>query len=163
MNLRTLLIALALLLLAVFALLNWSAFLTPTTLSLGFAEVQAPLGLVMLIVTGVVSALFLLYIVFQQASIILELRRTARELKTHRELADKAEASRFTEMRSFVESELRRLEAQGSAGTRELGERLERMDKRLDEQIAESTRTLSSYLGEVEDKLDRMLPSPPGS
>ena len=59
MNARTLAIAIALFLLAVFALLNWSAFSTPTALTLGFAEVQAPLGLVMLVVTGIVSGLFL--------------------------------------------------------------------------------------------------------
>ncbi len=107
MNLRTLSIAVALALLGVFTLLNWGAFLAPTTLSLGFAEVQAPLGLVMLGVTGVVSGLFLVYILFQQASVIMESRRTAKELKAHRELADKAEASRFTEMRTFLEGELR--------------------------------------------------------
>jgi uncharacterized integral membrane protein len=68
MNIRSVLIALALMLLAVFALLNWAAFTAPTTLSVGFADVQAPLGLIMLIVTGVVSALFLLYIVFMLAA-----------------------------------------------------------------------------------------------
>ncbi len=162
MNLRTLSIALALFLLGVFTLLNWSAFLAPTTLSLGFAEVQAPLGLIMLGVTGVVSGLFLVYILIQQANVILESRRTAKELKAHRELADKAEASRFTEMRTFLEGELRRLEAQSSAGTRELGERIDRMDQALQAQLAESTRSLSAYVGEVEDKLDRALPTPPG-
>ena len=163
MNLRTLSIVFALLVLAVFTLLNWSAFLAPTTLTLGFAEVQAPLGLIMLGVTGVVSGLFLVYILVQQASVILESRRTAKELKAHRELADKAEASRFTEMRSFLEGELRRLEAQASASTRELGERIDRMDQQLQAQLAESTRSLSAYVGEVEDKLDRALPSTPSA
>ena len=48
MNLRNLLVAAALALLAVFTLLNWTAFTAPTTLSLAFADVQAPLGVVML-------------------------------------------------------------------------------------------------------------------
>jgi len=159
MNLRNLLVAAALALLAVFALLNWAAFTAPTTLSLAFAEVQAPLGLIMLAITGFICGLFLVYILFQQAGVILEARRYAKELNAQRELADMAEASRFTEMRAFLDGELRRLEAQRSSEVRELGARVEASEQRLVEMLAESTRTLSAYVGEVDDKLDRM----PGS
>jgi uncharacterized integral membrane protein len=162
MNLRTLLIALALIALAVFALLNWSAFTAPTTLSLGFSQVQAPLGLIMLVVTGAVSALFLFYIVFQQAGVIMETRRVTKELNVQRELADKAEASRFTEMRVFLEGELRKLEAQSAAATRELGARIAQFEQQLQDKLAESTRTLSAYVGEVDEKLDRLREPPRG-
>ncbi len=143
--------------LAAFALLNWSAFTAPTTLSLVFTEVQAPLGLIMLVVTGFFSGLFLVYILFQQAGVILEARRYAKELTTHRELADKAEASRFTEMRAFLEAELRRLEAQRATDTSELAARFEASERQLREKLGEATLTLSAYIGEVEDKLDRLL------
>ena len=156
MNLRSLSISLALALLAVFAMLNWTAFIAPTTLSLGFATVQAPLGLIMLVVTGLVCGLFLVYIVVQQAGVIFEARRYAKELKAHRELADKAEASRFTELRTFIEGELRRIEAQASAASGGLGARFEQVKQDLLDNIAESTRTLSAYVGEVDDKLDRL-------
>jgi uncharacterized SAM-binding protein YcdF (DUF218 family) len=157
MNLRNFLVVAALTLLTAFALLNWAAFTAPTALSLGFTAVQAPLGLIMLVVTGFISGLFLVYILFQQAGVILEARRYAKELKAHRELADKAEASRFTEMRAFLDGELRRLEVQRASETRELGERIETSEQRLREMLAESTRSLSAYVGEVEDKLDRLL------
>lgn len=157
MNLRNFLVVAALALLAVFALLNWTAFTAPTTLSLAFTEVKAPLGLIMLVVTGFISGLFLVYILFQQAGVILEARRYAKELNAQRDLADKAEASRFTEMRAFLDGELRRLEAQRSSEMRELGERIEASAQRLREMLAESTRSLSAYVGEVEDKLDRLL------
>lgn len=159
MNLRNLLVVAAMALLAVFTLLNWTAFIAPTTLSLAFGEVQAPLGLIMLAVTGFISGLFLVYILFQQAGVILEARRYAKELNAQRELADMAEASRFTEMRAFLDGELRRLEAQRAAEMRELGARIEASEQRLVEMLAESTRTLSAYVGEVDDKLDRMLGS----
>ncbi|MFZ2650450.1 MAG: LapA family protein [Burkholderiaceae bacterium] len=161
MNVRTLSLTLALAVLAGFALLNWGAFMAPTTLSLGFTELQAPLGMIMLVFTGVISALFLAYIVFQQAGVILEARRFAKDLKASRELADKSEASRFTEMRSFLEGELRKLEAQGAAATRELGARIEHLETQLQDKLAESTRVLSAYVGQIEDKLDRSLPAPP--
>ena len=160
MTYRTLIVIAALAALALFAFLNWSVFNAPTVLNLGFAEVNAPLGLIMLIVTGVVSALFLVYIVLQQAGVILETRRYAKELKSHRELADSAEASRFTELRNYMETELRRIEAQGAAAQRENGARIEKVEQGLQDKMAESTRTLSAYLGEIEDKLDRALVQP---
>jgi len=110
MTYRALIVIAVLAALALFAFLNWSVFNAPTVLNLGFAEVNAPLGLIMLIATSVVTALFLVYIVFQQAGVILETRRYAKELKSHRELADSAEASRFTELRNHLETELRRIE-----------------------------------------------------
>lgn len=161
MNIRSLFLALALAALTVFALLNWSAFTAPTTLSLGFAELQAPLGLVMLAVTVGLSALFLVYIVFQQAGVILEARRYAKELKSHRELADTAEASRFTDLRAFLDTELRKLEAQQAASTRELNAKLGQVEQALQEKLAESTRSLSAYVGEIDGKLDTLVPARP--
>lgn len=161
MRIRTVALSAALLALALFTALNWNAFLTSTTLSLGVAHVQAPLGLIMLAVTAGVIGLFLGYILFQQATVIVEARRMAKELQAQRELADRAEASRFTEMRAALQAETRRLEALVSAGTRELSERLQDVDKRLQERLDESTRILSAYVGEVDDKLDRMRLSPP--
>jgi uncharacterized integral membrane protein len=162
MNVRSLLIALVLALMAAFALLNWSAFVTPTTLSVGFTEVQAPLGLIMLVLVAVVSALFLFYIVVQQAGIIMENRRNAKELTAQRELADKAEASRFSELRNYLEGELRKLEAQNAASTRELGARVDASQSQLQDKLGETTRTLSAYVGEVDDKLNRLANLPPG-
>ena len=161
MNARTLAIAIALFLLAVFALLNWSAFSTPTALTLGFAEVQAPLGLVMLVVTNIVSGLFLVYIVYQQTGTILESRRYEKELRANRELADKAEASRFTELRAYLASELGRLQSQRAAESQQVGARMEQLEERLQQRMDESARGLSAHLGEVEDKLDRVIASKP--
>jgi len=156
MNLRSVLLVLALVALAVFSLLNWTAINTPTTLSLGFGEVQAPLGLIMLAVTAVICALFMFYIVMLQAGAIMETRRINKELSAQRDLADKAEASRFSELRGFLEGELRRIEAQGAAGTREFGARVDLLQQQLQTKMDESTRSLSAYVGEVDEKLNRM-------
>jgi uncharacterized integral membrane protein len=161
MNLQSILIALALLALALFAMLNWTAFSAPTALSIGFTEVQAPLGMIMLTVAAVLTVLFLLYIFVQQASAMMESRRTTKELNAQRELADKAEASRLSELRTFLDAELRKLEAQGAAGTRELSARIDALQLQMQDKLAESTRILSAYVGEVDDKLDRMGTPPP--
>ena len=108
MTLRSLIFVLVFGALAAFVLVNWSVLNEPTTLSLAFAEVQAPLGVVMLGFVVVVTLLFLGYIVYLQMSGLLETRRHGKELQTQRALADQAEASRFTELRGFLEAEFAR-------------------------------------------------------
>ena len=161
MRVRTVALSAALLALALFAALNWNAFLVNTTLSVGVANVQAPLGLIMLAIMAGVIGMFLVYILFQQATVLVEARRMAKDLQAQRELADRAEASRFTEMRAALDTEMRRLEAVVSAGTRERSERLQDIEMRLTQRLDESTRSLSAYVGEVDDELDRMRQSPP--
>jgi hypothetical protein len=148
-------------LLAGFSTLNWAAFATPSTLSLGFAEISAPLGMAMLVFNAVISSLFVVYIVFQQAGFILEACRFAKEVKAQRELADKAEASRFTELQTLLENELRRIEAQGAAFNLEYEARIGQVERCLEDKLEEATRTVSAFLGEIKDKLDRVLvPTP---
>jgi predicted deacetylase len=119
MPLRTVLLLVLLLAVALFAALNWSAFLAPTTLSLGVTEVQAPLGLILLGLIAFITALFLAYLVYLQTTVLMESRRHAKELQVQRELADQAEASRFTELRAHLDSRLTEMENSLSA---ELGE-----------------------------------------
>jgi uncharacterized integral membrane protein len=126
MPLRTVVLLVVLALIALFAALNWTAFVAPTTLSFGVAQVQAPLGLIMLGLLAVLTTLFLLYVVYLQTSVIFEWRRHAKELQTQRELADQAEASRFTELRTHVDTRLTELESSLSA---QLGEMRERLDR----------------------------------
>jgi uncharacterized integral membrane protein len=126
MPLRTVVLLVVLALIALFAALNWTAFVAPTTLSFGVAQVQAPLGLIMLGLLAILTALFLLYLTYLQTTVILEWRRHAKELQTQRELADQAEASRFTELRTHVDTRLTELESSLSA---QLGEMRERLDR----------------------------------
>jgi len=155
MHLRTLLVLLVLGILGVFAAVNWSSFMTPTTLSLLFATVQAPLGLVMLGFTALLTALFLLFIAYLQASLLMDSRRYARELQAQRALADQAEASRIAELRRYFEAELPKLaeaiaESQGAVETR-----LDLLDGDLRSVVEQAGNTLAAYIGEMEDRLER--------
>jgi hypothetical protein len=159
MNIRafTLTLILVFVLLAAFATLNWVAVSAPSTLSLGFVDVIAPLGMVMLVFTAIISGLLILYIVLLQAGVILEARRLTKEVKAQRELADSAEASRFTELRTLLLSELGKIDAQVGATNREFGARIEKTQQGMQDKLTEATGTLTAYLGEIEDKLDRVL------
>jgi hypothetical protein len=155
MYLRSLSIVFVIGLVLVFALLNWSAFMAPTTLSLGFATVEAPLGLILLGVTGVLTLLFLIYLVYLQSSALVESRRFSRELQAQREVADHAEESRFNQLQTFLKSELERLERQALESKSSLQARLDELERELRTAVEQSGNTLAAYIGEIEDRLER--------
>ena len=126
MPLRTVLLIVVLGLVALFAALNWTAFVAPTTLSFGVAEVQAPLGLILLGLLVILTAAFLIYLVYLQTTVILEWRRHQKALEAQRSLADQAEASRFTELRAHLDTRLTEIEGALSAQLGEMRERLGR-------------------------------------
>jgi len=155
MNLRSLSIVVVLALLIAFAAINWSAFTTPMQLSLLFGTVQAPLGVIMLAATAVLTLLFLLFVVTMQASIMLESRRNARELQAQRELADRAEASRFTDLRTYLEKELAGLRVAMEASATDVGARIALAERTLRDEVEQSANSLSAYIGELEDRLEQ--------
>src|SRR5262245_52449922 len=110
----------------VFMFANWAAITAPTQVSLVVAQVQAPLGLILLVCLVVVVVVFLFLMVFQQAGVILETRRYAKELTAQRTLADQAEASRFTELRKHLDARLDRLDPDGAAPEESMIERIDR-------------------------------------
>ena len=155
MYLRTLLILIVLGAVAIFAAINWKAFMAPTTLSVVFANVEAPLGLILLAVVGLLTLLFLLYVVYLQSSVLMENRRNARELQAQRELAEQAEASRISQLRSFLESELRRLGEKTEESKVVVLAKLEALERELRSVVEQSGNTLAAYIGEIEDRLER--------
>jgi uncharacterized integral membrane protein len=161
MYLRTLLLLIVLGAIAAFAAVNWGAFTTPTPLSLVFATVQAPLGLIMLGLAAILTVLFLVFLVYLQTSVILEARRYARELRAQRELAEQAETSRFTELRSYLENELPKLADQTANLRTDVQTRLEQLGHNLRSAIEQAGNTLAAYIGELEDRLERGSKSDP--
>jgi hypothetical protein len=155
MKIRTLFLLVGLAAVIAFAALNWSAFTAPTTLSLAFGSVQAPLGLIMLGLTAFISALFLLFAVFIQTSALIEARRQERELKALRELAEHAEVSRFTTLNEQIEKEVLRLEDMIKESKAETLGKLDQIENALISAIEESGNTLAAYIGELEDRLEK--------
>lgn len=155
MKLRTLLLLVVLVAIAAFSVLNWSAIMAPTILSLGIAEVQAPLGLVMLGLLVFLLAVFLVFVTYLQTSVLLEARRHSRELKSQRELADQAEASRFTELRGFLAVELKRQSDLAAESKADVLARLDQLERELRSALEQSGNTLAAYIGELEDRLER--------
>lgn len=144
MRTRTLLALLAITLIAAFAVLNWPAFMASTTLSLGFMSFDAPLGLAMLGLLVALSLVFIIYMAVWQASILRDTRRHTKELQAQRALADQAEASRFTELRNLLHSEIERL-----------AERVAKSQTDLRTEIRDSSNSLAAMVAELDDRLKR--------
>lgn len=140
--------------LVIFAALNWSAIVAPISVSLLFTDISAPLGLILLSVTGILVLLFLSFVVYMQSSTILLRKRLNSELAAQRELADKAEASRFTELRTYLATELQSLKMQNTEVHQQIEARLAQTDAAVKMVVEETGRTLSAYIGELEDRLE---------
>jgi uncharacterized integral membrane protein len=154
MYLRTVLIVFALGALALFTAINWSAFIAPTTLSMIFASVEAPLGLVLLGIFVLLAALFLIYVVYLQSSVLLETRRHNRELHSQRELADHAEISRIQDLRSFLETRLKTLGQQTERSQAETSAKLDRLESELRQSIEQCQNSLAASMAEIDDRLE---------
>lgn len=155
MSLRNVLLLAVLVLFALFTILNWTAFIAPTTLSLVFATVQAPLGVIMLVASGILAALFIAYVAYLQSTVLLEARRSGRELSSQRRLADEAETSRFTELRTFLDARITKLETEFAQSQAAAKGDLEHATADLRVTIEETGTMLSAYIGEAQDRLER--------
>ena len=151
MNPRTLVLLLTVALITVLAVFNWNALATPSEVSLGLLSFEAPLGVLMLGLTVLLGIFFVAYVLSLQGSVLLETRRHAKEMQAQRELADKAEASRFTELRSF-------LEAQNQRSQSELMGRLDAMENRVAARAQESDNSTAAYMGQLEQQMQSRKP-----
>lgn len=152
MRFRSIPLILVLALTAVFAVMNWSVIVSPTTLSMGARTFEAPIGLVLLGLMALLGVSFILYSLSMHGSALVEGRRQSRELHASRELADKAEASRFTELRNFMSAELLRVTQAEDAMRTQIMARLDTLEQ-------QSRSTLTQQIGELEGRLERFSPS----
>ena len=141
---RAIVFFLVLVFVGLFALINWTVFSALTPLSLGFTTVQAPLGLIMLGLIAFLCVLFTVWVISLQANSLMDARRQTKELQAQRDLADKAEASRFTELRG------------------ELVARLDRLQRESALTLEQSGNAVAAHIGQLEDRLERARLLAPG-
>ena len=146
MNSRTLVLLLIVAATAALAVLNWTALSEPSPISLGVTTVDAPLGLIMLGLTVLLGVFFIAYVLSLQGSVLLDTRRHTKEMQAQRELADKAEASRFTELRAFLENQHQQTQSQLMA-------RLDALESHLAARAQQSDNSTAAYVGQLEQQL----------
>ncbi|OSZ74336.1 hypothetical protein [Hydrogenophaga sp. IBVHS1] len=155
MKLRTLLLVVFILLIAGFVALNFEQILLPTPLNFGVTQVQAPLGLVLLGLLALVLVVFLAALVYSQTLHMMEVRRITRDAADQRTLADKAEASRFTELRQYLQTELQATAARERELADKANLKLDQVQAALTQVIEQTGNGLGASIGELEDRLER--------
>ena len=160
MHIRSILLLLGIVLTTAFVALNLEEFNRLSQLSLGFTSVQAPLAMIMLVGLGVALVVFLLFSAYAKSAYLLENRRTSRELKAQRELADKAENSRFTELQQYLAAESHDIADREAQTSLRFDERLARLQDDLESRIEQSTNTRAASIGELEDRVEQAVGSP---
>lgn len=140
---------------ALFAALNWPAFNTPQPLWLGFATVTAPLGVVLLAALAVIALLMLV----EQSIALADARRYARNMEAQRRLAEKAEGSRYTELRAFLTEQIGRSEQRALDTRTALIARFDALERDLRAAFATVDRaaaaTITAPVGELDDRTVR--------
>ena len=109
----------------------------------------------MLGLTVFLTVLFILFAVFIQTSAFLEVHRHERDLQAMRELAEHAEASRFTKLQEVLEKETQKLADMDKESRAEVLARVNQLESVLSSAIDQSGNSLSAYIGELEDRLQK--------
>ncbi|WP_157667561.1 hypothetical protein [Comamonas serinivorans] len=161
MSIRSILLIVVAALVAIFVAVNWTVMTTPTDLSLIFTTVYAPVGVVMLGILGVMALVFIGFVAYQQSAVLMETRRHAKELASQRELADKAEASRFTDLRGFLTEELSRLNQQIDGAGQAVQSRVDRLEIGLretspDGRLQQLAELSERHAQDIQARVDRL-------
>ena len=161
MSLRSFLLLVVLAVIVAFMGLNWAVMTEPADLSLWFTTIKMPLGLALLGLMAVLAIVFVVLLAYQQGTVLLETRRHAKELAIQRDLADKAEASRFTELRAQLDREVERLSGAIENHTRETLARVDRAemglrDRPVDAEIAKLVQAVETLHRDLHGRVDRL-------
>lgn len=135
MKVKTLVFIALLIFVAFVVYLNLPAMTAPTTLSLLVADIEAPLGMLMLAMVVLMTFVFLSVIVMMQIGFNAERQRLSKALEAQRLLANEAETSRIHELREFLQTSF----------------------AHINTTIEESSNSLSASIGEFEDRLERKM------
>jgi hypothetical protein len=138
---------------AFFGFMNWPVLNAPVPLWLGVTTITAPLGTLMLVLFGSVVLLMLI----EQSIALAETRRYGRDLNAQRKLADEAEASRFTELRTYLSGELARSEQRSLDTQNALIERLDELERSLRTALEQQANSLQATIGELDDRIERSV------
>jgi hypothetical protein len=154
MRTRTILLVVAILLVAGFAALNWSEVTRTSPLLFGPVVADAPLAGILLAILGVTLVLFLISTAAMRTQSLLDYRQHQKTLEAQRELADKAEASRFVELRQYLDNHLREMRDRDAIAATEFDKSMLQTRREMQAQMEQINRTVAARLNELEHRLE---------
>ncbi|HWI81253.1 hypothetical protein [Ramlibacter sp.] len=158
MRARLLFIILAAVVVGGLAALNWGEVTRTSHLNFGVVLADAPLAGILLGALALTLLVFLVSSAIQESRNLLAWNRHSKELQAQRDLADRAEASRFTDLRQHIDATLREARQRDSIGSSEFEKSLLQSHRELRTQMDSTHRTLMARLAELEARLDQRGP-----
>ena len=135
---------------AFFGFMNCPVLNAPVPLWIGITTITTPLGSVVLVLFSVLVVLMLI----EQSAALGETRRYGRDLDAQRKLADQAEASRFTELRSYLSTELAREEQRSADLQGALMAHIDQLERTLRTALDQQGNSLAATIGELDDRIE---------
>jgi hypothetical protein len=157
MRARLFFILVAIVLVGGFAALNWSEVMRTSRLNFGLILAEASLGGILLAALAVTLLVFLVSSAIQESRNLIEWNRHSKALQAQRDLADRAEASRFTDLRQHIDTTLRESRQREVIATSEFEKSLLQSQRELRTQVEDMNRMLVARLGELEGRIDNRL------
>ena len=153
MRIRGILFVVAILLVAAFAALNWSEIARSVPLSFGVFVMEAPLGAILLGLLAVAAVAFALSSAAIRTQALVDSRTHHKTLEAQRALADTAEASRFTELRTHLDTQLRELRERDAIAATEFHKAMVNSQRELRTQLEQMNHTLAARLSDMDTRL----------
>lgn len=157
MHLRSVFLLLIFVLCSVFLVVNWEGVMADVSVNLLYTQIQAPLGLILLLGPGLLILVCLIWGFIQQAMLSMELRKVHKQLSQAQDLAQKAELSRYMELKSEMQKQILDLQNQASARHSALVNAINAVQQEVERNSHETVNSLSASVGEVEDRLTQLV------
>ena len=168
MRARGILLTVLVLLLALFAAVNWSTLAAPLPVNLLFGRLEVPVGLVLLGITVGLALVFFAGALFDRAGQLREIRHLEKQLEKARARLDARQLDEIAEVRDAVQawgtSLEKRIDERVGAAETSLRDAIAEMDRgeqermrALEDRVVTVRNELAADVGEAEDALRRML------
>src|SRR5512140_1011906 len=158
---RLLFILLAIVVVGGFAALNWPEFTRITPLNFGVMTADASVGGVLLAALGVTLLVFLISATMHESRNLIEWNRHSKALQAQRDLAERAETSRFTDLRQHIDTTLRERHQRDAVAANEFEKSMVQSQREIRNQLEQMHRTLAAQLGDLQTRVDTRLPHVP--
>lgn len=148
---RTIVLIAGLVLLLIFAVLNFGSLMALQPMNLGFIQyVTAPIGLIMLLTAIFAALLFYFWAGISNLRAQADTAKLLRDMETLRVSLDSQEGSRFAELRSHLDTRLNALgTGEPSNELRAVHSRIDELQRDMNLQLAQLDDYLKTRLGEA--------------
>lgn len=148
---RTIVLIAGLILLLIFAILNFSSLTALQPMNLGFIQyVTAPIGLIMLLVAVFAALLFYFWAGISSLRAQADTAKLLRDMEALRVSLDSQEGSRFAQLQSHLDTRLNALgSGETAADLRAIHARIDEVQRDLNLQLAQLDDYLKTKLGDT--------------